>query len=280
MVAAGTVVAGGFALSVMAQAIKGLYQIVGAVNDYIDEHIATLKQSPNPTIACTGRVLEAARYGFGLGYMTSIAVIAVGQVLMGNTFAAGGTVVTGALLINPVAMTCAAVGAIYYGWNALTDKERAEILERLTAGLEMGVELIRSLIDFVIRTTKELLNSKQLVEFKEFIKTQAAQFGKSLYDITHKVGDLAKGAAEKAGELAERAFEVTTLAMKDGADTAWAAGTAASTATAGAAKRTGRAASGAVDATVSATKRALRRKSTETRSLEPLSPTPPTPTRD
>jgi hypothetical protein len=29
-------------------------------------------------------------------------------------------------------MTCAAIGAIYYGWGALSDVERDEILEKLS----------------------------------------------------------------------------------------------------------------------------------------------------
>lgn len=204
-------------LSPIAAAVKALYNMGDAVNEFVDNHIAALKQSDNPTIASTGRVLEAAKVGFGLGYMSSIAVIATGQLLLGNSLAAAGAVATGLTLTNPIAMTCAAIGAIYYGWDALTDKEREAILARLTEGLQMGVELIKSIVEFVIRTTREFLSSKQLAEFKEFIKTQAAQFGKSLYDVTHAVGDLVKGAAEKASDLTGQAVELATSATKKAA---------------------------------------------------------------
>lgn len=43
---------------------------------------------------------------------------------------------------NPLVMTCAAVGAIYYGWGALSEQERTETLEKLSNGLNVGVELI------------------------------------------------------------------------------------------------------------------------------------------
>lgn len=215
------------ALAPMTLAIRALYRMGKAVaetaqdiNGFLDRHIADLKQSDNPTIASTGRVLEAAKFGFGLGYMSSVAIIATGQLLLGNGLAAVGAVATGVTLTNPIAMTCAAVGAIYYGWDALTDKERAAILDRLSAGLEMGIELIKSLVDFVVRKTKEFLSSKQLAEFKDFIKTQAAQFGKTLYDVTHAVGDLVKGAAEKAGDLAKKTADLASDAAGKVADSA------------------------------------------------------------
>ena len=47
-------------------------------------------------------------------------------------------------------MTCAAVGAILYGWNALSEQERNDILDRLSRGLEIGIELIKSIVIFVI----------------------------------------------------------------------------------------------------------------------------------
>ena len=207
----------GYALSGVAQAIKALYQIAGEINEFIDDHIEKLKASDSPLVASTGRVLEAAKFGFGVGYMGSVAIIAVGQYLLGFTFAAVTTVATAATLTNPIAMTCGALGAIYYGWNALTDKERAQILERLSEGLSMGIELIRSLVEFVIRKSKDLMTSSQLDDVKEFVKTQAARFGRSLYDITGKVGDAVKGGVERVNELLGRAGD----AVGDGARDAY-----------------------------------------------------------
>jgi len=198
----------------MGKAVETASAAVVATNQFIDRHIADLKRSDNPTIASTGRVLEAAKFGFGLGYASSIAIIATGQLLLGNSLNALGTVASGLILTNPVAMTCAAVGAICYGWSALSDKEREAILDRLSVGLEMGIELIKALVDFVIRKTREFLSSKQLAEFKEFIKTQAAQFGKTLYDVTRAMSDMVRGAAEKAGDLAGQAADLTSAAAK------------------------------------------------------------------
>ncbi len=198
----------------MSKTVHAVGSAAAGINDYLDRHISELKQSDNPTIASTGRVLDAAKFGFGLGYMSSIAIIATGQLLLGNSLSAVGAVVSGVTLTNPIAMTCAAVGAIFYGWNALSDKERDAIVDRLSVGLEMGIELIKSLVDFVVRKTREFLSSKQLAEFKEFIKTQAAQFGKTLYAVTHTVGDLVRGAAEKASDLAVQAADLTSAAAK------------------------------------------------------------------
>lgn len=207
-------------LSPMGAAVAGIYGVVGTlaqVNTFFNEHIERLKASDNKIIASTGRVLEGAKFGFGLGYAGSIAILAAGQLLLGNTLAAVAVVGSAAVVANPIAMTCAAVGAVYYGWAALTEEERSAIVDRLAEGLEMGTELIRSLISFAIRTTNDLLNSKQLQEFKTFIANQAAQFGKSLYDVTHQMADFVKGTAIKAGDLTGQALTSASTAVKDAA---------------------------------------------------------------
>jgi len=177
------------ASSVMVAGIKTLYGISKDINDYLDEHIEDMKTSDNPTVSRTGRIFEMAKYGFGMGYITSVVVIAVGQLILGNGLAAITTVATAATLTNPIAMTCAAVGAIYYGWNALSDQEKNEMLEKLSHGLEIGIELIKSVIRFLIDKTKEIWNSDNLAEIKNYISSAAAVFGKSLGDVTHKLVD-------------------------------------------------------------------------------------------
>lgn len=152
-------------LSPMGAAIAGIYGVVGTlaqVNTFFNEHIERLKASDNKIIASTGRVLEGAKLGFGLGYAGSIAILAAGQLLLGNSLAAVAVVGSAVAVANPIAMTCAAIGAVYYGWAALTEEERSAIVDRLAEGLELGTELIRSLISFAIRTTSDLLSSKQL----------------------------------------------------------------------------------------------------------------------
>jgi hypothetical protein len=191
MVAAAIPLAGaGLALSAMAQAIQSLYGMAVEINEYLDKHIEDMKNSDNPTVSRSGRVLEMAKFGFGIGYITPVVIISVGQLLLGNTLAAVTTVATAATLSNPIAMTCAAIGAIYYGWGALSDVERNEILAKLSKGLEIGIELIKSMVQFVIETTKELLSSKNFEEMKQYIGSAASVFGKTLGDVTHKLSDV------------------------------------------------------------------------------------------
>ena len=202
------------ALSAIAQAIKALYGMAEDVNEFHDKHIEEMKSSDNPTISRTGRVLEMAKYGFGIGYITPVIVIATGQLLLGNTLSALATVATAATLSNPVAMTCAAIGAIYYGWGALTDVERNEILDKLGKGLDVGIELIKSIVHFIVDKTKELLNSKNIEEMKKFIAAAAATFGKTLGDVTHKITDVVSDSFDvfrkKSGVAIDRTVDLAS----------------------------------------------------------------------
>ena len=208
----------GFAFSGIVSAIKGLYGVVRDINDFLNDHIEEMKKHENPTIARTGRVLEMAKLGFGIGYATPVVVIAVGQYLLGNTLAAVATVATAATLTNPIAMTCAAVGAIYYGWGALSDVERDEILEKLSKGLEIGCELIKSIVRFVLDKTKEILSSKNIEEFKKFIGSAAAVFGKTLGDVTHRITDIVSDSVDtvkkKSGEALDKTVDVASDAYR------------------------------------------------------------------
>lgn len=212
------------ALSVIAKAIKTLYGMAEEINKYIDKHIEEMKNSENPTIARTGRVLEMAKFGFGIGYITPVIVIAVGQLLLGNPLSAAGTVVTAATLTNPIAMTCAAIGAIYYGWGALTEVERNEMLDKLSRGLEVGIELIKSIVHFIVDKTKELLSSKNIEEMKKFIAAAAATFGKTLGDVTHKITDVVSDSLEalrkKSGVAIDRTVDIASDAYMTVKETA------------------------------------------------------------
>lgn len=195
-------------LSPFAVAIKSLYGVAVELNVFIDEHIDSMKSSANSTISRTGAVLEGAKFGFGLGYISSVIIIAGGQILLGNTFAAVSEVATAAALSNPMAMTCAAVGAIYFGWNALSDEERDNILEKLAEGVQVGKELIKSVFAYVIDWFKSINDSVFIKELKEDIRDAAVIFHKNLSDVT-------KSAADKADELLKT---VTATASKLGDD--------------------------------------------------------------
>lgn len=219
-----------FAVTPMVRAIQALYGVAVNLNQYIDNHIDDMKMSPNSTVARTGRVLEMAKLGFGIGYIVPVAVIAIGQYLLGNTLAAVTTIATAATLSNPVAMTCAAMGAIYYGWGALTESERNDILAKVSEGLALGTELLRAAIAFVVDNLKALLLSKsEIAELKGYIAAAAMIFGKKLGDVTQKISDMAVDAldvfkkktarlAEITGETIEDAYGSIQEAAKDGAE--------------------------------------------------------------
>ncbi len=107
-------------------------------------------------------------------------------------------------------MTCAAVGAIYYGWSALTDQEKDEIIEKLSKGLEIGIEMIKSVIRFVIDKTKELWNSENLSEIKGYISNAAKVFGKTLADVTHILSDKIFGGLSAIKTKTMESFDKTT----------------------------------------------------------------------
>jgi hypothetical protein len=185
-----------FAASGIVSAIKATYQVTGDLGGWLDRHVDELQKSKTPSIASTGDVLAAAKQGFMLGYVASTVIVAAGHCLLGNPLSALATLGSSVVLLNPVAMTCAAVGAIYFGWSALGEKQRAEHLKSLSTGLSLGVELIRAILDFSVRMSRDLMDSNQLESIKKLVKEQAEAFGRTLYDITGQISDLAAEGAE------------------------------------------------------------------------------------
>ncbi len=208
-------VAAAFVMTEMAEAIKGAYGVVKEINAFIDEHIDELKASANATTERVGRVLEGVKYGFGIGYIVPMAILATGQLLLGNPLAVASTVLTTVTFTNPLAMTCAAVGAIYFGWTALSDDERQSILDKLSHGLNVGIELIKSAIGFVITKTKELMTSDNALELKQFIAGAAESFGRTLADITGSIADRIKGAFDVVARTSGDAVDKTKTFASD-----------------------------------------------------------------
>ena len=91
-------------------------------------------------------------------------------------------------------MTCAAVGAIYYGWGALSEIERTEIVDRLCKDMEIGVELVKSIVSFVLLKLNELFSQENIKEIKRYVGEAAASFGKTLGDVTGAIKDRVAGA--------------------------------------------------------------------------------------
>ncbi len=176
-------------LNPITQAISALYGAAVAINEFLDKHIAELKQSDNKTIKATGTVLEGAKFGFGLGYITPLVITVVGQLMLGAPLGATGVIASGATLTNPVAMTCGSIGAIYFGWKALSEEERDNILNIIAEAYEIGKELIKAMIHYVLVNLKELLSDENLKELKVYVTEIANKFGKTLYDVSKAVKD-------------------------------------------------------------------------------------------
>ena len=176
------------ASKLMSDSIRAVYGTARSLNDFFNDHIQEMKDSDNPTSSRTGRVLESAKEGFGIGFAVPVVIIATGQLILGNPLSMAIGVATAPL--NPIAMTCAAVGAVYYGWNALSDQEKDEIIEKLSKGFEIGTEMVKSIMRFLIDKTRELLSEENLEEIKGYIKFAAEFFGKSLGKVTKKIVDI------------------------------------------------------------------------------------------
>lgn len=170
-------------------AISVLYGFVHTVDQGIDQLLDKMKQSANSTVSRTANIIEGAKYGFGIGYVTPVIVIAVGQLILGNPLSAVVTVAGAAMAVNPIAMTCGAIGAIFYGWQALDEDEKNAILNRLMEAFNVGAELIKAMIGFVLTKTKDLLSPENFSEVKRFITEAASAFGNSLSDVTKAIKD-------------------------------------------------------------------------------------------
>jgi uncharacterized protein YaaW (UPF0174 family) len=182
--------AGAFTLTSMAKAVQSLYGAVNGLNDFVEKHIDSMKASSDESIAGTGRVLEGAKQGLLLGYAAPVVLIATGQLLLGNPLSAAGTVASAAVLMNPVASTCAAIGAIWFGWKALSKSEQQALLDKLSQGFSLATEVIREAIDLALKLLKSILGSKEIAGLKDFLVASAADFGRTLYAITGQVRDL------------------------------------------------------------------------------------------
>jgi len=193
------------------EAIRVLYGTAKTINEFIDEQIDSMKSSAKEAVQVCGKILEGTKYGFGIGYATSIVAITVGHLLMGNPLSAVGTIASGttgiAVFTNPIAMTCASIGAIFYGWNALDEHEKEAIFERVVNDFKIGVELIKAIINYVITKTKELMSSDALADIKVYVQESVKKFGKTLSDVTRnlkdKVVDTAEYMKDKAGNVAD-----------------------------------------------------------------------------
>jgi phage-related protein len=202
------------ALSLAVSATSGISTAITAANNATNSMIDELKSSQNITINRVGRVLEGAKAGFLLGYVTPSILTAVGVALTTGDLliAVGGGI---GVLSNPVAGVCAAVGAVYFGWKALSEKERDSILSQVGEFLNVGYELIKSVINLALKLMKNLLTTDNLNELRESVSDAAESVGRHLSDITHSARDKFSEAAESIQNTAKNAAKgVSSLTNK------------------------------------------------------------------
>lgn len=191
------------ALSGASSVIRVVYGVVASVDDFFTRHIEEMKASSDHAVSTIGKVLEGSKRGFKIGYVASTAVVVVGQLLLGHPVLAGVALVKSVLVLNPLAITCAAVGAIYYGWGALSKDERNAIVERTAELLGVGASIISMVTDHVLGQLKSAATPARLIALKTFVSKQAEEFGRSLAEVTGS-------ATDRVAEVFRRA-QVTAL---------------------------------------------------------------------
>jgi hypothetical protein len=163
-----------------------LYGFAGDAAQFAISHIDMLKQADNALANRCGQVLEAANSGFGVGHETALILVGVGQRLLGNPLI-GGLVVSASG--NPIVMTCAAIGAIHYGWKAMSDSEREQFLAAVGSAFRIGVELVRSIASFAFDLIQTLMSRENFEELKRMVSNAAEALGRHLSDITRLLSD-------------------------------------------------------------------------------------------
>jgi hypothetical protein len=163
-----------------------LYGFASSAAQFAVSHIDTLKAADNPLANRCGLILEAVVQGFGVGSETALVLIGIGQSLLGNPLT-GGTVAVATT--NPVVLTCAAIGAVHYGWNALSEGERNGVLSSVGTAFGVGIEFARALADLAISTIRALMSAANYAELRRYVTEAAAAFGLRFSDITGALGD-------------------------------------------------------------------------------------------
>jgi len=163
-----------------------LYGFASSAAQFAAEHIETLKSADNLLANKCGLLLEQAVAGWGMGSETALLVIGIGQHLLGNPLTAGVAMTPG---VNAVVVTCAALGAIHYGWKAMSDEDREMLVTTVGSAFAVGAELIRSIASFAYDKLKALMSAENMAELRKLVADVAGAFGTRLSEITRKLSD-------------------------------------------------------------------------------------------
>jgi hypothetical protein len=189
------------ALAAAGHAVSGIAAAVQQANDLTDSMIETLKANDNLTINRVGYITPSILTAVGICLTT-------GDLMM----ATGGSI---AVLGNPVAGTCAAVGAVFFGWKALNDNEREEILNQVGKFLNVGWEQIKAVVEFAIKLMKDLFTADNIQEIKEAVAEAASAVGRHVSDITKSLGDRL---AKLGDSISNTAAKVSSVFKRNGSD--------------------------------------------------------------
>ena len=188
-----------------------------ALNIFFADHISVLRSSQVELVSQTGAILDGAMSGYGIGYVSATSVIAAGHLMLGNTLEAALAASSAATFTNPAAATCAAIGAVFYGYHALSEEERDRLLDKLSSGVELGKRLLMSMISYVQNAITKVMNSDLLAQMRKYVSEYADRFGKSIADITKSVSDRVVLVAHQASAAAYEAASTVGNALYEGA---------------------------------------------------------------
>lgn len=175
--------------STLKDALRALYGTAKRLDEFMSDHIEALKASEDQTIYRTGELLAQVKSGLVIGYSAPIAIVTIGQLLLGNPLNAVVSFATTA--VSPVAITCAAVGAIWMGWRALKSTEQARILELVHNGLGVSVKALSGVVQFAVELAQRLFGKPQMAVLREMVSSEATAFGKTLAQVTGSAFDAA-----------------------------------------------------------------------------------------
>ena len=181
---------------------------------FVVGHIQMLESSENEAVARTGFVLRRTFDGYGLGHKIPLAIMAMGQAMLGIDLATSAPFIAS----SPTAFTCAAVGAIYFGYQALSDEERTELIAKIGNAFQFGTELVRSVVEFCINALRSIFDKENLAIVKAYVAEFANMVGSSLAEITGKLSDRISAVASVA------LSGVSVIAVNAGSAVATAAG--------------------------------------------------------
>lgn len=219
----------------MIRPLLATYGTPEQLDDFFAGHLKTMRDAERATVRRAGQVLTETFNGYGIGYRAPAGLIAMGQIILGNLLIDVMVPFAPVFLSNSLAMTCGALGAVYYGYQALTPEEKDALVAKVAAGFDIGRQLVRDMARFAIGLFAKLLDGEQLAELKNWLKEAAHSVGRHSSDITRNLSDRIADGLAVAAEGSRHAAQVGAhLALSGMEVMRQGSGVVADTATSGA----------------------------------------------